>query len=114
MDEIAKNLLFQAGFAGAMLIALAGMFYIMMQYIQSKDKLHATQWEGRENRFIGEQIAWRETVATALRNNTTAMEKLVDVIHDAELGAVERHNTQNEKLGTVIGRLEQCRFVRGG
>lgn len=100
---IMKEVLLQCGLAGVLIMACCWAFNIIMKYIREKDNLHAAEWQTRETKFLNEIGCWRESVATALKNNTSAMEKLNETMRIQDKQADARHHLYEKKLDAILG-----------
>jgi hypothetical protein len=110
MEEVAKNLLFQAGFAGLLLLAAMALFSRMMKHIEGKDVAHERDRAERDERYIGECKRWREDVGLALRNNTTAMQDLCNMIESTDKQGNERFHASDKKLDLILQRTSNGKY----
>lgn len=104
MEEVAQNLLFQAGFAGLILMAAGILFHRLMKYIEGKDRAHERDRNERDERYISECKRWREDVGIALRNNTSAMNELCKMIESRDDKENERFHATDKKLDAIMQR----------
>lgn len=105
MEEAVKNIFFQAGFAGLLLLGCYVLFSRLMRYIEGKDDAHERDRKARDERFLTEFARWREDIGKALANNTKAMVDLTGMIEHNDSRDNERFHATDKRLDAILENM---------